>query len=457
MRVSVMLTLCGLPVEPAAKADQRASGPEDVPDPVQQPPPAAQRPGVGEMGDRLLHQRPQPRLLPVVGPLGAGEPVDGAAVPDRGMPVLARSGQPTEPPVQQAGDLDAVQRLVQRCQLDELVLVAAARPAAVHPQQVAPDRGHRQALGGVGVALGVVQHLLVAPPAGALHPGGQPVHAHRLAGGSHFCQQLAQVIKGGDEGAVGLTEPQRTQGAEQQVQAVADLGLGDPHHAAGARLMGELGLQGVRRGKPRRTTTPDAADLVERDFSANRPNQLWVADLTYVATWSGFVYVALSSTLQPLPGRLAGLAVAAHRPGPGRPGDGHLAPPSPAGRPGASLGQGQSTSSRSATPSGSPRPARSPRSVPVATRSTTRWPRPSSASTRPSWSAGAAPGRASTRSSTPPWSGSTGSTTGASWRPSAMSRRLSSRPHSWERRTPATLSDSSNQASDEPGAVHWVN
>jgi putative transposase len=64
------------------------------------------------------------------------------------------------------------------------------------------------------------------------------------------------------------------------------------------RLTRELGLQGVRRGKPRRTTTPDAtaprpADLVDRDFSATRPNQLWVADLTYVATWSGFVYVAL--------------------------------------------------------------------------------------------------------------------------------------------------------------------
>jgi len=63
------------------------------------------------------------------------------------------------------------------------------------------------------------------------------------------------------------------------------------------RLMGELGLAGVVRGKPRRTTTPDAAaarpaDLVCRDFSATRPNQLWVADLTYVATWAGFVYVA---------------------------------------------------------------------------------------------------------------------------------------------------------------------
>jgi putative transposase len=39
-------------------------------------------------------------------------------------------------------------------------------------------------------------------------------------------------------------------------------------------------------------TEPRPADLVERDFSATRPNQLWVADLTYVATWSGFVYVA---------------------------------------------------------------------------------------------------------------------------------------------------------------------
>jgi putative transposase len=64
------------------------------------------------------------------------------------------------------------------------------------------------------------------------------------------------------------------------------------------RLMRELGLVGVRRGKTKRTTTSEAtaarpADLVERNFSAQRPNQLWVADLTYVATWSGFVYVAL--------------------------------------------------------------------------------------------------------------------------------------------------------------------
>jgi putative transposase len=63
------------------------------------------------------------------------------------------------------------------------------------------------------------------------------------------------------------------------------------------RLMRGAGLVGVTRGKRRRTTIPDECadrplDLVERDFSATAPNRLWVADFTYVATWSGVVYVA---------------------------------------------------------------------------------------------------------------------------------------------------------------------
>ncbi|WP_420626463.1 IS3 family transposase [Candidatus Poriferisodalis sp.] len=62
------------------------------------------------------------------------------------------------------------------------------------------------------------------------------------------------------------------------------------------RLMRDLGLRGATRGQPRRTTVADAAaerpgDLVERRFSAAAPNRLWVADITYVRTWSGFVYV----------------------------------------------------------------------------------------------------------------------------------------------------------------------
>jgi putative transposase len=63
------------------------------------------------------------------------------------------------------------------------------------------------------------------------------------------------------------------------------------------RLMRDLGLRGVVRGKPKFTTIAgDAADrprdLVDRNFTATAPNRLWVADLTYVRTWSGFVYVA---------------------------------------------------------------------------------------------------------------------------------------------------------------------
>jgi putative transposase len=64
------------------------------------------------------------------------------------------------------------------------------------------------------------------------------------------------------------------------------------------RLMRRLGIQGVTRGRAYKLTTvpddtaPRPADLVQRAFTAVRPNALWVADLTYVATWAGFVYVA---------------------------------------------------------------------------------------------------------------------------------------------------------------------
>jgi putative transposase len=64
-----------------------------------------------------------------------------------------------------------------------------------------------------------------------------------------------------------------------------------------ARLMRELNLEGVVRGKRKRTTVAAElderpADLVDRNFRAPAPNRLWVADLTYVSTWAGFVYVA---------------------------------------------------------------------------------------------------------------------------------------------------------------------
>ena len=64
-----------------------------------------------------------------------------------------------------------------------------------------------------------------------------------------------------------------------------------------ARLMRELGIRGVTRSKTTITTrsdksSPRAPDLVKRQFRAERPNQLWVCDFTYVSTWSGFAYTA---------------------------------------------------------------------------------------------------------------------------------------------------------------------
>jgi transposase InsO family protein len=64
-----------------------------------------------------------------------------------------------------------------------------------------------------------------------------------------------------------------------------------------ARLMKDIGIEGVIRGKKPKTTIPDKAlpcplDRVNRQFHAPAPNVLWVSDFTYVATWQGFVYVA---------------------------------------------------------------------------------------------------------------------------------------------------------------------
>ena len=81
------------------------------------------------------------------------------------------------------------------------------------------------------------------------------------------------------------------------------------------RLMRELGLAGVRRGKFKRTTIAEAAaarpaDLVARQFSAARPNQLWVCDLTYIRTWAGFAYLAL--VIDVFSRRIVGWALTTH-------------------------------------------------------------------------------------------------------------------------------------------------
>ena len=82
-----------------------------------------------------------------------------------------------------------------------------------------------------------------------------------------------------------------------------------------ARLMRALGLAGVSRRKRATTTTRDhdarpAPDLVARDFTAPGPDQLWVADITYIPTWAGFLYLAV--VLDAWSRRVVGWAMATH-------------------------------------------------------------------------------------------------------------------------------------------------
>jgi putative transposase len=79
-----------------------------------------------------------------------------------------------------------------------------------------------------------------------------------------------------------------------------------------ARLMRQAGLAGVSRRRFVTTTVRDGArqapDLVERDFTAKRPNMLWVADITYIPTWAGFLYLAIA--LDAFSRRIVGWAMA---------------------------------------------------------------------------------------------------------------------------------------------------
>jgi putative transposase len=82
-----------------------------------------------------------------------------------------------------------------------------------------------------------------------------------------------------------------------------------------ARLMRQLGIRGVSRRRKVRTTVPDdnagrPADLVERDFTADAPNELWVTDLTFVSTWGGTAYVCF--IIDAFSRRIVGWRVAAH-------------------------------------------------------------------------------------------------------------------------------------------------
>jgi putative transposase len=87
------------------------------------------------------------------------------------------------------------------------------------------------------------------------------------------------------------------------------------NHKRVERLMREAGLAGISRRKGTRTTRPDreaqaSPDLVQRDFTAQGPDELWIADITYVPTWVGFLYLAV--VLDVWSRRIVGWAMASH-------------------------------------------------------------------------------------------------------------------------------------------------
>lgn len=148
--------------------------------------------------------------------------------------------------------------------------------------------------------------------------------------------------------------------------------------------MRAAGLRGIPREKTRKTTcgagaeTPRPADKVKRQFVAAAPNQLWVAELTSIRTWSGWVYAAFVLDVyarrimgwQVSTSLLTDLALDALEMG--------LWARQRAGQDSTGLVDHSDRAcniERCATPSGSPRPRRSPRSPAWATRSITPWPR----------------------------------------------------------------------------------
>jgi putative transposase len=197
-----------------------------------------------------------------------------------------------------------------------------------------------------------------------------------------------------------------------------------------ARLMRQEGLEGVRRGKPKRTTIPDetaagrARDL-QRDFTAGGPNEKWVADITYLRTWSGFCYLAF--ILDCYSRTIVGWQLATHlrtelvldalemANGLRRP-DGGLIAHSDRGSQYTSLAY--TTASTSS--------ASRPRSARRATPTTTPWPRPGSRPSRASSSTGVA-SPASSTPSTRRCTGSASTTRSGCTRSSVTCRRSSTR------------------------------
>ena len=207
------------------------------------------------------------------------------------------------------------------------------------------------------------------------------------------------------------------------------------------RLMREMGLSGVGRGKKVRTTAPDAGaprpmDKVNRNFRAPAPNRLWVSDFTYVSTWSGLPRSGRSlnrwrtgphpssSTPSPVGSLAGGSAGRRMQASSWMPWNRRVMPEGLPPVAAWCIAQIAAASrSRSSLPSALQKRAWSLPSAASATAMTKPWPRRSSDCSRPRSFTGAGRGNHSVPSNTPRSNGSTGATTGDPWSPPATSRR----------------------------------
>jgi hypothetical protein len=249
-------------------------------DAVQQPAPAAQRPGICEVADRLLHQRPESHLHAVERPLPVAEAVLGSAVPDRGVPVLAGLGQPRNPqsrmvwprrrrPAPYPAPTAPAARARGSCRVSRRPATTGHRGHSTPPGPGRCGRGawRRTARSGWPI------------PRGPWHPGSEPVDAGCLADLGHLPKALAEVLKGHHERAVGLAVPEVGQLAHEQVHAVAHLSLGDPDHAASTAVRqpvednGGHGVQADLQGQRRGAALPARAGWQQRGQATGQPGQ----------------------------------------------------------------------------------------------------------------------------------------------------------------------------------------
>ncbi len=227
-----------------------------------------------------------------------------------------------------------------------------------------------------------------------------------------------------------------------------------------SRLMKAMGVQGIIRGKPIKTTIPDKSapsplDRVNRQFKVPAPNRLWVSDFTYVSTWQGFVYVAF---VMPSPGvSSAGGSAGRHMQlSFSMPWNRHFMIDVPfTAAASCTIPTGVCNMCPFAIPSDWRRQVSSLLWGASATAMTTLSPKQSTVFTRQRSSIGVDLGAPPRRLSSPPWNGSTGSTTAVFWSQSETFHQPKLRSYTtpcWtNQRWPHNLNQ---KASGRPGAVH---